>query len=123
MRSYETVLVLRPKLTEEEVKACAEKYSSLYTAKSAQVEKVELWGKRDLPHLSDKETQGHYLNIVFQLDSSTAIAEINEQFRLEEDIIKFQTHRLDVTSKVYKENRRLSAISEESEDENNSAAY
>lgn len=114
MKNYETILVLKPETSEAELSSTAEKYCDLIQKFGSTIVKVENWGKRELPHISKKQSQGIFLNILFSSESENVIDAMNQQYRIDDSIIKFQSHRTDIKEKEYKENRRLQAITDES---------
>ncbi|CDZ23740.1 hypothetical protein CCDG5_0609 [[Clostridium] cellulosi] len=59
-RKYETVIILKPSLSEEEIAAQVEKYKNLI-AEHGTVENVDEWGKRKLAYEIDDETEGYYV--------------------------------------------------------------
>ncbi|MEG6571607.1 30S ribosomal protein S6 [[Clostridium] cellulosi] len=59
-RKYETVIILKPSLSEEEIAAQVEKYKNLI-AEHGTVENVDEWGKRKLAYEIDDETDGYYV--------------------------------------------------------------
>lgn len=62
--SYETIMVLNPKLDEEATKALIERFTSLI-ASNGTVESVDEWGKRRLAYEIEDETEGYYVLVNF----------------------------------------------------------
>jgi len=62
--SYETIMVLNPKLDEEATKALIERFTGLI-ASNGTVESVDEWGKRRLAYEIEDETEGYYVLVNF----------------------------------------------------------
>ncbi len=62
--SYETVMIINTKLSDEEITAVAEKFKSLIS-ENGTIETVEEWGKRRLAYAIEDETEGYYVFIKF----------------------------------------------------------
>ncbi len=65
LNRYETILVLDSALSEEEINALQEKFTSLI-AKEGEVESVDVWGKRRLAYPIDYKTEGYYVLVNFK---------------------------------------------------------
>ena len=88
---YETVLILKGTLTEEEYKKSLE--SIIEKIKTyIGITKVDEIGKKKLAYEVQKNTEGWYVVIYFKAVSQ-AILEIERIFRITDDIIKFITIR------------------------------
>ncbi len=93
MRRYETIYILRPTLSEEEVNEVIENTNAILTADGGQVISLDKWGLRTLAYLIKKESQGYY---VF-CDYATApanVSEIERKFRIDESVMKYMTIKL-----------------------------
>ncbi|HIP38181.1 MAG TPA: 30S ribosomal protein S6 [Desulfocapsa sulfexigens] len=93
MRRYETIYILRPTMSEEEVNAVIENTNAILTTDGGQVISLDKWGLRTLAYLIKKESQGYY---VF-CDYATAPANVSEmerKFRIDEAVMKYMTIKL-----------------------------
>ena len=63
-RKYETILITKPNLTEEEHTALVEKFTNLIN-KNGAVESVDDWGVKKLAYPIDFINEGHYVLINF----------------------------------------------------------
>jgi small subunit ribosomal protein S6 len=106
MYNYESVIIVDSQLANEQLEALVKKYSDLLTQHSAKVEKVELWGKRELAHEVDGYKYGIYLNFIYSATAEDTVPSLNSMLRIDENVIKFQTHRTGNSRKKYKVNRR-----------------
>lgn len=70
MRNYETLIVLQPQASEEEIAALLTRIKDIIEADGT-VESVEEWGKRTLAYEIDKQfTEGYYVLINFKASPS-----------------------------------------------------
>lgn len=76
MRSYEMVVILQADL--EDHKAVSEEIAEVVRGLGAEVEKVDMWGKKRLAYLIDKQPEGFYVLYTFKLDP----AQVKETERL-----------------------------------------
>lgn len=90
MKSYETLFVLKPTLTEEESNAKFESVKELITENGGEIVAIENVGTRELAYAINKQARGTYF-IIYHNSPSTLIAEVERVFRITEDIIKFMT--------------------------------
>ena len=90
MNHYELMFVLKPTLTDEENKAQIEKIIDSITAQDATVVATDDMGMRKLAYPVEKNERGYYTVVYFQAPG-VAIAEIERQLRINEEILKFMT--------------------------------
>lgn len=63
--SYESMLVVSTKLGDEAIDALVQKFKDLIE-QNATLESVDVWGKRRLAYLINKEAEGFYVLFTFQ---------------------------------------------------------
>jgi small subunit ribosomal protein S6 len=83
---YETLFIVNPTLTEEEVAAVADKFKTL-VEKNATVDKVEDWGKRRLAYAINDLREGYYTLIEFTSDPSFP-AELDRIYKITDGIMR-----------------------------------
>lgn len=89
---YESIVIFKPSLTDEEVNGYIEKITNLLTSHGAVINKVDLWGKKRLAFIIKKFHEGFYVLIVFSMEKTGAtITDLERYYRLTEDIIRSQT--------------------------------
>ena len=94
MPLYETVLIARNDVTQQQVEAIADEIGTELDADSGAVKKREYWGLRGLAYRIKKNRKGHYM--LLGLDAKPAfITEMERQLSLNEDILRFMTVRVD----------------------------
>lgn len=93
MRRYETIYILRPTLSEDEVTAVIENTNAVLATDGGQNIAIDKWGLRTLAYLIKKESQGYYV----YCDYATAPANVTEmerKFRIDDTVMKYMTVKL-----------------------------
>ena len=95
MAFYESVVIARPELTETQIDNLINDLSDIITKDGGKVVKKEQWGLRSFAYkINNKNKKGHYF--MLNLDSApTIIFEYERQMRINEDIIRFLTIKID----------------------------
>ena len=94
MPLYEHVFLARQDLAQAQVDALAENASKIITDHKGKVTKTETWGLRGLAYRIAKNRKAHY--VMLELDApAAAVAELERQTGINEDIIRFMTIRID----------------------------
>lgn len=94
MPLYEHVLIARQDVSGQQVETLVETLSGLIDEQGGKVVKTENWGLRNLAYRIKKNRKGHYA--LLHIDApATAIVEMERTLRINEDIIRFMTLRLD----------------------------
>jgi len=94
MRKYETIFILNPDLEEEQTQSALEKVKGLITQGSGEILKIEDWGKRKLAYEVKKKSKGHYF-LIHLSGTPALLSELERNFRVMDNVIKFQSVRLD----------------------------
>jgi small subunit ribosomal protein S6 len=94
MALYEHVFLARQDVTSQQVEALTEQFKTVITSKGGKVDKVEYWGVKSLAFRIKKNRKAHFS--LFNIDApAAAIAEMERQMGLNEDILRFMTIRVD----------------------------
>ena len=94
MPLYEHVFLARQDLAQAQVDALAENATKIITDNGGKVVKTETWGLRSLAYRMSKNRKAHY--VMLDLDSpAPAVAELERQSNINEDIIRFMTIKVD----------------------------
>lgn len=93
MNNYESVIIIKPNLDEGEIEGIITEITDLIN-QNGEVTKVEKMGVRKLAYEISKCKEGHYVVIYFEADPSI-ISELERNYRINENIIKFITVRKD----------------------------
>ena len=98
MPLYEHVFLARQDLAQAQVDALAENATKIIEDNGGKVVKTETWGLRSLAYRIAKNRKAHY--VALDVDApAAAIAELERQTGINEDIIRFMTIRVDAHEK------------------------
>ena len=93
MALYESVIIGRQDLTPNQFEELTDEFIKIVESFKGVIKKRENWGLRNLAYKINKNRKGHY--ILLNIDSSfDAISEYERLMRLNEDIIRFLTIRI-----------------------------
>lgn len=94
MAFYETIFIARQDLSAAQVEALAANYTDILKQGKGGVTKTEFCGLRNLAYSIKKNRKGHY--VLFNIDAPPpAVKEMERQMRLNEDILRFLSIKLD----------------------------
>lgn len=94
MPFYECVFISRQDLTQSQSEGLTQKFSELLQNNGGKVSKIENWGLRQLAYRIKKNRKGYYhlMNIEAM---PAAVAEMERNMRLDEDVLRFLTVRVE----------------------------
>jgi small subunit ribosomal protein S6 len=94
MPLYEHVFLARQDLATNQVDGLSEAFTKIIEDGQGKVTKTEYWGLRSLAYRINKNRKAHY--VLLNVDAPpAAVAELERQVGLNEDVIRFQTIRVD----------------------------
>ncbi len=94
MPLYENVFIARQDISGAQAEALADSFTQLIAEQGGEVKKRENWGLRNLAYRMNKNRKGHY--VLFNIDApAAAIAELERTMRINEDVIRYMTVRVD----------------------------
>ncbi|WP_199555564.1 30S ribosomal protein S6 [Sandaracinobacteroides hominis] len=94
MPFYEHVYLARQDLAPAQVEALTEAFSKIITDMGGTVATTEYWGLRNIAYRIAKNRKAHY--VLLNIDGpAPAILELERQVALNEDVIRYQTIRVD----------------------------
>lgn len=88
MRHYELLFILKPTLTEDEVKVKADFIKEIITKNGGEIANVVEMGTRKLAYKIEKYERGTYFVIYFKAPTQL-IAELVRNLRITEEVIRF----------------------------------
>ncbi|MGO2959130.1 MAG: 30S ribosomal protein S6 [Acetobacter sp.] len=94
MPLYETVLIARNDISQQQVDAIIDGVVAQIEADGGSVQKREYWGLRTLAYRIKKNRKGHYVLLGLDTKSET-LKEVERQLSLNEDILRQLTLRVD----------------------------
>ncbi len=114
MNNYETVFILTPVLSDEQMKEAVEKFKDVLKQNNAEIVNEEMWGLRKLAYPIQKKSTGFYTLIEFN-GEPTIVKRLETAFRRDERVLRFLTFRLDKYAEEYAIKRRNLRASKASE--------
>ena len=94
MSFYEHVIIARPDVSAQQVETLTANFTKIVEGGGAKVTKSEYWGLRTLAYKIKKNRKAHY--VFLNIDGPhPAVAEMERLERLDEDILRFMTIRVD----------------------------
>ena len=105
MNQYETVFILTPVLSDDQMKETAAKFKKVLTEQGAEIVNEEAWGLKKMAYAIQKKSTGFYCLVEFKAEPEV-IKTLETAFRRDEKVIRFQTVKLDKHAVEYAEKRR-----------------
>ena len=105
MNQYETVFILTPVLSDEQMKEAVAKFKQILTDNGAEILNEETWGLKKMAYAIQKKSTGFYCLVEFKAEP-TVINTLETGYRRDEKVIRFMTVRLDKYAAMYAEKRR-----------------
>ena len=105
MNHYETVFILTPVLSDDQMKESVEKFKDVLKKNNATLVNEELWGLRKLAYPIQKKSTGFYCLFEFEAEP-TIVKTLETAYRRDERVIRFLTFHLDKYAVEYAEKRR-----------------
>ncbi|OIQ97888.1 30S ribosomal protein S6 [mine drainage metagenome] len=94
MSLYECVVIARQDIATTQVETLTDDLTNVLIGLGGQVSKREYWGLRNIAYRMKKNRKGHY--VLLNIDApSAAVKEMERQMSLNEDILRFQTVRVE----------------------------
>ena len=94
MSLYESVIIARQEISAEQVEKLADEIDLILKNNEGRTEKRENWGLRTLAYKIKKNRKGHYLLFNYECEPD-AVIELERQLRLNEDVLRYLTIKID----------------------------
>ena len=105
MNRYETVFIMTPVLSDDQVAEAVEKFKGLLKDNKAKMIHEDSWGLKKLAYPIQKKSTGFYH--LFEFEAKGDVIEVLEtELRRDERIIRFLTTNMDKHHVTYAESRR-----------------
>ena len=116
MKNYETVFILTPVLSEEQMKDTVQKFVKVIEDGGAKILNKEMWGLKKLAYPIQHKSTGFYNLVEFEAEPSL-IKALETEYRRDEAVMRFLTITLDKHAVVYNERRRKGAFNKKPKEE------
>ena len=104
MYTYETVFIMNPVLSEDQIKETVKKFIDHIKNNKGSITHEENWGLKKLKYTIQKKKTGFYYLLEFQADGDV-INDFEIEFKRDERVIRWQTIRLDKFALEYAKKR------------------
>jgi small subunit ribosomal protein S6 len=114
-KQYETVFIMTPVLSEEQMKEAVSKYKKMILDKGAEIVFENNWGLRKLAYPIQKKSTGFYYLIEFKTGddfTSNLVAELELAYKRDERILRYMSVALDKHAIAYNLKKRTNANAE-----------
>ncbi len=105
MNQYETVFILTPVLSDEQMKEAVEKFKDVLAKCGAEIISEENWGLKKLAYPIEKKSTGFYELIEFRATPET-IKKLEIAYRRDERVLRYLTVKMEKYAAEYAEKRR-----------------
>ena len=105
MNQYETVFIMTPVLSDQQMKETVEKFKGVLTSNGAEIINEEEWGLKTMAYPIQKKSTGFYQLLEFKA-TPEALAKLDIAFRRDERVIRFLTVKLEKYAAEYAAKRR-----------------
>ncbi len=109
VRQYETVFIVTPVLSDEQIKETVGKYQKLLKDNGAEIVDENNWGMRKLAYPIQKKTSGYYYLIEFRSEGDL-IAKLETAYKRDERLLRFLTVSLDKFAIAYNDKKRAGGL-------------
>lgn len=93
LREYEVIYILRSDVAKEVAEKVATRVSDVVARMGGKLTRIENWGRRLLAYEIDHQKRGLYVYVTYQGDGAL-VAELERNFRMLDEVIRFQTVKL-----------------------------
>jgi small subunit ribosomal protein S6 len=94
LNQYETVFILNPVLTDEQVTKTVEKFVEVLKENGAEILHLENWGLKKLAYSIQKKSTGFYHMVEFKAPG-TCIGKLELELKRDERVLRFLTVAMD----------------------------
>ena len=105
MKNYETVFILNPALSEEQVQKAVDKYEKYLKSNGSKIIAKEIWGLKKLAYTIQNKNSGFY-NLIEYTAPADAVSSLEVEFSRDETIMRYLTVTLDKHAIAWAEKRR-----------------
>jgi small subunit ribosomal protein S6 len=115
LKNYETVFILTPVLSDDQMKDTAEKFKKVLTDHGAEIVNNEIWGLKKMAYPIQQKSTGFYNFIEFTSEPGV-VESLELEYRRDEKVLRFLTTALDKHAMEYNVKRRSGAFNKKKEE-------
>ncbi|HPE86956.1 MAG TPA: 30S ribosomal protein S6 [Bacteroidales bacterium] len=105
LNQYETVFIMTPVLSEDQMKEAVEKFRNYLKTKGAEIVHEENWGLKKLAYPIQKKSTGFYHLLEYRAEGNL-LENFEVTFKRDERILRFLTVKLDKHAIAYNKKKR-----------------
>ena len=105
MNKYETVFILTPVLSDDQMKEAVNKFKGVLTEMGAEIINEENWGLKKLAYPIEKKSTGFYVLIEFKTAPEN-VKVLETAYRRDERVLRYLTVKMEKYAAAYAEKRR-----------------
>ncbi|MBP3566164.1 MAG: 30S ribosomal protein S6 [Paraprevotella sp.] len=105
MNQYETVFILTPVLSDDQMKEAVSKFRDFLTNNGAEIINEENWGLKKLAYAIEKKSTGFYILMEFKAQPEL-IKKLEINYRRDERVLRYLTTKMEKYAAQYAEKRR-----------------
>lgn len=115
LKQYETVIILNPVLSQDQVTETVEKFKKILTDTGSEIVYENNWGLRKLAYPIQKKNTGFYYLLEFKAPGEL-IGKLETEYKRDERVMRFLTVKLDKHAVTYNEKKRKNAALKKEEE-------
>ncbi|MDW3210369.1 MAG: 30S ribosomal protein S6 [Reichenbachiella sp.] len=115
MKNYETVFILTPVLSDDQMKDAVGKFKKVLVDNGAKIINEENWGLKKLAYPIQHKKTGFYQLFEFEAEE-TIVDALETEYRRDEKILRFLTTALDKHALAYNVKRKSGAFNKKKEE-------
>ena len=105
INQYETVFIVTPVLSDDQMKETVKKYTDFLTEHGAEIVHTNNWGMRKLAYPIKKKSTGFYYLIEFRAEGDI-VTPLEVAYKRDERLLRFLTVKLDKHAVAYNAKKR-----------------
>ncbi len=94
MRRYESVVILGPDVSDDDIRTFTERYSKLIRQTGGEIIKIEDWGFKRLAYKVNKKDKGRFILLDY-VGLPALLNEMERQFKISEEVMRFLSVKID----------------------------
>jgi small subunit ribosomal protein S6 len=94
MKRYESVVILGPDVSDDDIRTFTERYSKLIKQTGGEIIKIEDWGFKKLAYKINRKDKGRFILLDY-VGLPALLNEMERQFKISEEVIRFLSIKTD----------------------------